>query len=126
MRNDGIERWVFRWRERAADGSLRPRKKIIGTVHEWPQNSKKLHDKLAGLRLLINADGPTALTSITMAALVEHYKVHELWGNSDEGKAHSTRSRLKCYLDKWILPHWSKYDLTGIKTVAIEQMAQDT
>jgi integrase len=121
MRNDGIERWVFRWRERTADGSLRQRKKIIGAVQEWPKNSKKLQDKLAGLRLMINTDGPTALTSITMAALVEHYKVHELSGNDGEGKAHSTRSRLKYYLNNWILPHWGRYDLIEIKTLAIEQ-----
>lgn len=121
MRDDGIERWQLRWRERAADDTLRERKKVIGTVQELPANSKKLQDKLAGLRLMINSDGPTALTSITMAALVEHYRIHELAISGDEGKAHSTRNRLKCYLDKWILPYWGKYDLAGIKTVAIEQ-----
>jgi integrase len=120
-RNDGIERWQLRWRERAADGILRERKKVIGTVQELPADSKKLQEKLAGLRVMINTDGPTALTSISVAALVEHYEVHELALNGDEGKAHSTRNRLKCYLDKWILPYWGKYDLAGIKTVAIEQ-----
>lgn len=120
-RNDGIERWQLRWRQRAADGALRERKKIIGTVQELPAKSKKLLDKLAGLRLLINSDGPTALTSVTVAALVEHYKTQELVMNGDEGKAHSTRNRLKYCIDKWILPYWGSHELTGIKTVAIEQ-----
>jgi integrase len=121
MRNDGIERWQLRWRERCADGTLRERKKIIGTVQELPENSKKLQDKLAALRLTINTEGPTALTSITMGTLVEHYKDHELAAKGDEGKAYSTRNRLKYSLNKWILPYWGKYDLTAIKTVAIEQ-----
>ena len=120
-RNDGIERWQLRWRERCMDGTLRERKKIIGTVQELPENSKKLQDKLAGLRLMINTEAPTALTSITMAALVEHYKNHELAANGEEDKAHSTRNRLKYCLNKWILPYWGKYDLAAIKTVAIER-----
>ena len=120
-RNDGIERWQLRWRERCADGTLRERKKVIGTVQELPETSKKLQDKLAGLRLMINADGPTALTSVTMAALVEHYKRHELEARGDESKAYSTRNRLKYILDKWVLPYWGKSDLTAIKTVAIEK-----
>jgi hypothetical protein len=120
-RNDETERWQLRWRERCADGTLRERKKIIGTVQELPENSKKLQDKLAALRLTINTEGPTALTSITMGTLVEHYKNHELVAKGDEGKAYSTRNRLKYSLNKWILPCWGKYDLTAIKTVAIEQ-----
>lgn len=100
---------------------MRERKKVIGTVQELPENSKKLQDKLAGLRLMINADGPTALTSVTMAALVEHYKSHELEATGDESKAYSTRNNLKYILDKWVLPYWGKSDLTAIKTVAIEK-----
>ena len=56
----------------------RERKKTIGPVKDYPENSKKLQDLLAGLRLNINTDGPTELTSITMTEAVEHYKIHEL------------------------------------------------
>jgi integrase len=120
-RNDGIERWQLRWREKRADGTLRPRKKIIGAVRDLAKNSKKLQDKIAGLRLMINTNGPTALTSITVGALVEHYEDHELAADCDGCKAYSTRNRQQCYLDKWILPFWGKYELEAIKTVAIEQ-----
>ena len=118
---DEVERWQIRWRERRADGTLRERKKVIGPIRDYPENSKKLQDKLAGLRLMINSDGPTELTSVTMAALVDHYKTNELADHGDEGKAYSTRNRNKCYLDRWILPHWGKSDLKSIKTVAVEQ-----
>ncbi len=120
-RKDGVERWLIRWRQRGADGTLRERNRIIGPVHEYPENSKKLQDKLAGLRMVINSDGPTELTSITMAALVEHYRRNELADNGEEGKAYSTRNRNMSVLNRWILPHWGRSDLRAIKTVAVEQ-----
>ena len=72
-RKDGAERWQFCWLEKVADRTSRQRKKTIGPVKDYPEHSKKLQDLLAGLRLNINSDGPTKLTSVTMAAAVEHY-----------------------------------------------------
>jgi hypothetical protein len=120
-RKDGTERWLFRWRERCPDGTLRERNKIIGLVRDYPEKSKKLQDTVAKLRLNINADGPTELTSITMAKTVEHYIVHELGDLGEEGKAYSTRSRKTLLLNHWVLPYWGKFDLRAIKTIAVEQ-----
>jgi hypothetical protein len=92
-RKDGVERWLFRWRERCSDGTLRERNKVIGTVEEYPTKSKKLHEAVTRLRVNINTDGPTELTSITMAEALDHYTVHELADCGAEGKAYSTRSR---------------------------------
>jgi len=120
-RKDGIERWLFRWRERCPDGTLRERNKIIGLVRDYPEKSKKLQDTVAKLRLNINADGPTELTSITMAKAVGHYIVHELGDLGEEGKAYSTRSKKTQLLNRWVLPNWGKFDLCAIKTIAVEQ-----
>jgi integrase len=116
-----VERWQFRWLKKGADGISRERKKTIGPVKDYPENSKKLQDLLAGLRLNINTDGPTNLTSITMAEAVEHYKLHELADSGHEGKAYSTRNRKTRVLNRWILPHWGKLDLKVVKTVVVEQ-----
>jgi hypothetical protein len=120
-RKDGIERWLFRWRERSTDGTLRERDKVIGTVEEYPAKSKKLHDAVTRLRVNINTDGPTELTSITMAKAVEHYSLHELADCGAEGKAYSTRPRRAQLLNRWVLPRWGKMELRAIKTVAVEQ-----
>ncbi len=120
-RKDGAERWQFRWLHKSADGISRERKKTIGPVNDYPENSKKLQDLLAGLRLNINTDGPTELTSITVTAAVEHYKLHELADGGREGKAYSTRNRKTQVLNRWVLPHWGKLELRAIKTVAVEQ-----
>src|SRR5271166_899225 len=120
-RKDGIERWLFRWRERHLDGTLRERNKIIGSVREYPKTSKKLQEIVARLRLNINTDGPTELNSITMAEVVEHYMVHELADCGEDGKAYSTRIKKTQVLNRWILPRWGKLELRAIKTVAVEQ-----
>ena len=120
-RKDGVERWLFRWRERCSDGTLRERNKVIGTVEEYPTKSKKLHEAVTRLRVNINTDGPTELTSITMAKAVEHYTVHELADCGAEGKAYSTRSRKTQLLSQWVVPHWGRVELRAIKTVAVEQ-----
>jgi integrase len=120
-RKDGLERWQFRWQARCPDGVVRERKKTIGPVKDYPEGSKKLQDLLAGLRLNINTDGPTELTSITMAAAVAHYQRHELADSGDGGKAYSTRHRKMQVLKHWILPRWGRLDLRAIKTVAVEQ-----
>jgi hypothetical protein len=121
IRKDGVERWQFRWLHKGADGISRERKKTIGPVKDYPENSKKLQDLLAGLRLNINTDGPTELTSITMTEAVEHYKIHELADCGRDGKAYSTRNRKTLVLNRWVLPHWGKLELRAIKTVAVEQ-----
>src|SRR5215469_7285097 len=104
LRKDGEERWQFRWLQKCADGTSRERKRTIGRVKDYPENSKKLQDLLARLRLNINSEGPTELTSITVTEAVEHYKLHELADCGPDGKAYSTRNRKMVVLNKWILP----------------------
>jgi hypothetical protein len=119
-RKDGIKRWQFRWRARNPNGSLRPSKKTIGPVSEYPVKSKKLQDVLLNLRMTINTQASTRQSPITMKALVEHYKKTELAEPEDEesGKAHSTRSRLKYLFDRWVIPRWGNEDIGAIATVA--------
>jgi len=121
-RKDGIERWQFRWRSRNPDGSLRPSKKTIGPVSEYPSNSKKLQDVLLGLRMKINMDPSTRLGPITISSLVEHYERIELAEPEDEesGRAHSTRKRLKWLLHRWVVPRWGKLNINDVKPVAVE------
>ncbi|HEV2134261.1 MAG TPA: site-specific integrase [Terracidiphilus sp.] len=112
--------WVFRWRTTLPDGKRVPRQKVIGTPERF--NSKAAAEKAAaGLRLLINADGPNELKAITMQALIEHYKKTELIDQGDEGKSFSTRHRYESCLRRWIEPRWGTHQLGEIKTVAVEQ-----
>jgi integrase len=121
-RKDGIERWQFRWRARDPDGSLRPCKKTIGPVSEYPLKSRKLQELLLSLRMTINTQASTKLNSISMAALVEHYTQTELAEPEDEesGKAYSTRRKSKQLLQRWVIPRWGKVRIDAITTVSVE------
>jgi integrase len=57
-----------------------------------------------------------------MKALVEHYQTIELAEPEDDesGKAHSTRTRLKSLLERWVVPRWGKEDISSITTVGVE------
>src|SRR5438874_12942461 len=77
-RKDGVERWQFRWLQKGVDGISRERKKTIGRVKEYPVNSMKLQDLIAGLRLNINTDCPTELTCVNISDAVSHYKINEI------------------------------------------------
>jgi hypothetical protein len=87
---------------------------------QW--RSKTLQDLLLNLRININSQTSTKLNSITVAALVEHYRNTELAEPEDEesGKAYSTRSRLNWLLNRWVLPRWGKENIGDVKTVAVE------
>lgn len=116
----GQQVWVFRWRATLPDGKRVPRQKVIGTLERY--NSKAAAEKVAaGLRLLINADGPNEMKAVTMQALIEHYKTTELIDQGDEGKSFSTRHRYESCLRHWIVPRWGEHQLGEIKTVAVEQ-----
>jgi integrase len=119
-RKDGIERWQFRWQQRGADGKIRERKKTFGLVRDYPEKSKKLQDKMAALRLAVNTDGPTELTSTGVAAVIQHYIDHEL-DPSQRRRAYSTCKRKKLVLLNWVLPQWGKYRMQDVKAVAVEK-----
>ncbi len=119
----GQQVWVFRWRTTLPDGKRVPRQKVIGTLERY--NSKAATEKVAaGLRLLINADGPNEMKAVTMQALIEHYKTTELIDQGDEGKSFSTRHRYESCLRHGIVPRWGEHQLGEIKTVAVEQWLQ--
>src|SRR5258708_1043280 len=120
-RKDGIERWQLRWNARCPDGVIRERKKTIGEVHDYPEGSRKLKNRLAELRLSINSEGPTELTAITMAEAIQHYQLHELSDAADTGKSYSTRLKKTQVLERWVIPRWGKLKLEEIRTVAVEQ-----
>jgi len=130
-RKDGIKRWLFRWRERFPDGTLRERNKVIGLVEEYPAKSKKLQEAIATLRLKINTDGPTELTSVTMTEAVKHYKINELADCGREGKAYSTRNRktlvretasLAEHSDAQICPTRALWRFSAIPTPALNEL----
>jgi integrase len=56
----------------------------------------------------------------SMGELVGHFRQHELMGNGDEGRAHSTITRCNSVLNKWVLPRWQGNKIGEVRTIEVE------
>ena len=117
--SSGKQIWVFRWRETRPDGRRAPRKRVIGTLEEYP-TKKAAENAARGFRLDLVDQGSAALVQITMKELVDHFSEHEQVDKGEEGRAYSTRDRCESVLNCWILPRWGKTAIDQIRTVAVE------
>jgi integrase len=117
--SSGKQIWVFRWRETRPDGRRAPRKRVIGTLEEYP-TKKKAENAARVFRLSLVDRGSAALTTITMQDLVTHFSEQEQVDKGEEGRAYSTRNRCESVLNCWILPRWGKTAIDQIRTVAVE------
>jgi integrase len=115
-RKTGKTVWEFRWYEPTTNGDTVYRKKVIGTTEEYKTESQAQRAADA-VRLTINAEQTPK--SISIAALVQHYRTHELSADN-QGKAFSTKQAYKFYLKNWIVPRWGPHSLRDVKTVAVE------
>jgi integrase len=123
--------WEFRWRNVQADGSIRRKNIVIGTLDEYP-NESAAQCAVDAIRLTINRQTPHQLLKVvSIGILVEHYREHELPdiyhdrkptpASADEGqKAYSTQYAYEVYLNNWILPRWKSYRISDVKAVEVE------
>ena len=125
-RKRGPDCWIFRWRETDASGKRVRRTSILGTVEQYPTETSAQRAAEA-LRITINEEQPrSAQRPISVAALIDHFKQHELkpireGESEEEGRAYSTRSTYIDILDAYVGPDWGKHKLREVRTVAVEK-----
>ncbi|RZU40347.1 tyrosine-type recombinase/integrase [Edaphobacter modestus] len=116
-RSKGPDVWVYRWRELQPDGSRLQKKKIIGTVKEFPRRSD-VQREVENLRSEINAE----------QADIGRTTFRELWGHFQTNELRSpiadrSPTTIQCYeenLKRHILPHWGDCFIDEIKAVKVE------
>ena len=128
-RKEGPDCWIFRWRETGDNGKRVRRNKVIGTVEEYPTETRALV-AVDALRLTINAEQTEmAQQPVTVAALVKHFKELELdsikEGDEEEGRAYSTRSTYTDILDFHVVPKWGEKKLLEVRAVAVEKWLRE-
>lgn len=121
--------WIFRWRETDANGKRVRRKVILGTVKEYPTEASALK-AAESLRITINEEQPKpSQQPVSVAALVDHFKQHELVSSENENeedddeerRAYSTRTNYIDILDFHVVPKWGSKTLREVRTVAVEK-----
>ena len=117
-RAKGAAVWVYRWREKQADGKNVQRRKLIGTVDQFPTltDAKRATENL---RAEINAS----------RAQVGKLTVRDAWGHFQENELRDpgvdrSPTTIQAYLDYFksrIIPEWGNVFLDEVKSVAVER-----
>ena len=76
-RKDGTKVWEYRWREAQSDGIRKRRSMIVGSIEDYPTESLA-QAEVDDLRLNINPFTTQQIKDISVGALVNHYREHEL------------------------------------------------
>jgi site-specific recombinase XerD len=105
--------WFLRFYE-DVNGRRVYRKQKIGTVRELPR-LRDAEKAVLALRAKINSE---ARSPETVNDLLAHYMKHEL---TTDRKAFATVEAHRCYINRHIQPAWGHYNLSEVRTVAVEQ-----
>jgi integrase len=117
-RAKGPDVWVYRWRERQADGSRAQKKKVIGDVNRYPTQSAA-KKTVENLRAEINSR-QDRVGVMTVEQAWGHFQEHEL--HDDEiGRSGTTIENYLILFQAHILPRWGTTRLDGVKAVAVEK-----
>ena len=111
-RRNGPEVWVLRYRETLADGSKRMPSLIVGSIEEYPTESRARAASMS-LLLSINQEKPDGVP-VPFGAVIERYLAQEL------PERNSTASRYRSWLKNYIKPKWAECSLGQIKPLAVE------
>jgi hypothetical protein len=118
-RKRGPDTWQFRWSETTYDGRRFHRKKVVGSVEQYPDENAARR-AVVGLISEINTDGRlTNYNAMTVGQLCDHFAQREL-SKENTWRSHATKKIYQAYLSRWIRPHWQKYELAAVRTVQVE------
>ena len=111
--------WQFRWWERSPEGNKVYRRRLIGTTDQIPD----LEGARKAARLLVPdlnvTKGAPEASSMTVAQLCSHFDQRELCV-TNTWRSYSTKSIYKVYLKRWVVPKWSDYLLSDVRTIEVE------
>jgi integrase len=118
-RLDGPDVWQFRWSEKSSQGRRVYRKRIIGTIEQYP-NAEAARSAVHSLITEVNwANLRTNSIAMTVAQLCGHFEQREL-AKSNTWRSYSTKKAYVVYLRRWIIPHWGRYQLREVRTIEVE------
>src|SRR5215471_438403 len=119
IRKEGPAVWQFRWSEKDLHGSRVQRKRVIGSVGRYP-NETAARSAVTVLLAEINSEKSRIWTrSITVAQLCDHFEQREL-AKDNTWRSHATKTTYQAYLNRWIRPHWRQHALAEVRTIQVE------
>jgi len=118
-RKRGPDVWQFRWADRGPHGKRIYRKRVIGTVCQYPE-ADSARKAVTGLLREISAN-PLQRSSLpmTIAEVCDHFIQRELTSDNT-WRSYSTKRAYRAYLKRWIIPHWGTAPLSEVRTTGVE------
>jgi integrase len=118
-RKEGPAVWQFRWSEKDLHGTRVQRKRVIGTVERY-QDETTARTAVTILLEEINSEKPRIRTcSITIGQLCDHFKQREL-AKDNTWRSYATKKTYQAYLNRWVLPYWRQHELAEVRTIEVE------
>jgi integrase len=118
-RKRGPDVWQFRWADKGRFGKRIYRRRVIGTVSQYP-DADSARRVVAGLLKEINTNAlHWRQLPMTIAEVCDHF-VHRELAKDNTWRSYSTKKAYKAYLDRWIIPHWGTARLSEVRTMQVE------
>src|SRR6516162_2427611 len=119
IRKEGPAVWLFRWSEKGLYGARVQRKRVIGTIERYP-NETAARSAVTVLLAEINSEKARIRTrSITVAQLCDHFEQREL-AKDNTWRSHATKKSYQVYLNRWVRPHWRHHELAEVRAIQVE------
>ena len=118
-KKNGTTYWEFMWREQDGLGKRVRRTTMIGTLEDYP--TRELAQAVVNdLRMRINEDRNRKTNhNIKVTDLIDHYVSTEL-STTETRYSHATRIIYREFLIRWVKPRWGNFNLTDVRTIAVE------
>jgi integrase len=119
IRKEGPAVWQFRWSEKSLCGARIQRKRVIGSIDRYP-NETAARSAVTVLLAEINSEKARIHNrSITVAQLCDHFEQRELT-KDNTWRSHATKKTYQTYLNRWVRPQWRHYELAEVRTIQVE------
>jgi integrase len=118
-RKEGPAVWQFRWSEKDLHRKRVQRKRVIGAIERYPDETAA-RTAIAVLLTVLNSEKARIHSgSITVTQLCDHFEQREL-AKDNAWRSHATKKTYHTYLTRWILPQWRQYELAEVRTIQVE------
>jgi integrase len=118
-RKRGLDVWQFRWSDTAHDGKRFHRKKVVGSVEQYPDENAARRAVIGLISEINTAGGLTNSNAMTVGQLCDHFAQREL-SKENNWRSHATKKIYQAYLSCWIRPHWQRHELAAVRTIQVE------
>lgn len=119
IRKEGPAIWQFRWSEKGLCGARIQRKRVIGSIDRYP-NETAARSAVTVLLAEINSEKARIHNrSITVAQFCDHFEQRELTKDNN-WRSHATKKTYQTYLNRWVRPQWRHYELAEVRTIQVE------